>query len=87
MSEDLTKKLPYGEDSVALILQNITQLQEGQNRLEGEVREMKISMREIAYQVGCMAETLVKSQGKNREFEERLRDLERQPHKPTNSQT
>ena len=116
MSEDLTKKLPEGDDKVALILQNIdsrlqsleqkveeqlhdtrpiwqkvvadiAQLQEGQNRLEGEVHEMKISMREIAWQIGGIGDTLVKSQGKNRELEERVRDLERQRPNPTNSST
>ena len=123
MSEDLTKKLPKGDENVASILQQIDsrlqrleqkveerlydtrpiwqkvvadiaqvqegqrQLQDGQNQLSGDVRDIKISMREIAWQVGGISETLVKHHGKNRELEERVRDLERPQQKPTNSST
>ena len=123
MSEDLTNKLPKGDDNVARILQNIDsrlqsleqkveerlhdtrpiwqkvgadiaqlqegqrQLLEGQTRLEGEVHDIKISIREITWQIGGIAESYVKVQGKNRELEGRVRDLERQQQKPTNSST
>lgn len=116
MSEDLTNKLPKGDDNVARILQNIdsrlqsleqkveerlhdtrpiwqkvgadiAQLKEGQTRLEGEVHDIKISIREITWQIGGIAESYVKVQGKNRELEGRVRDLERQQQKPTNSST
>jgi chromosome segregation ATPase len=115
MSEDLTKKLPTGDDNVAIILQNIdsrlerleqkveerlhdtrpiwekvvadiAQLQEGQIRLEADVHDTKISMREIKWQIGEIAESYVQVKGRARELEGRVRELE-QHHKPTNSST
>ena len=109
MSEDLTKRLPKGDDNVALILQNIdSRLQRLEQkvderlhdtrpiwekvvadiaRVQGEVHEIKISVREISYQIGGIGDTLVRFQGKNKELEERVRDLDQQHRKPTNSQT
>lgn len=68
------------------VVGDIAQLQQGQTRLEGEVHDIKISMREIAWQIGGIADSYVKVQGKTRELEGRVRDLEHQ-HKPTNSST
>src|SRR5687767_12273982 len=123
MSEDLTKKLPTGNDNVAVILQNIDsrlerlerkveerlhetrpiwekvvadiahlqegqkQLLEGQTRLEEDLHDMKVSMREISWQVSGMNGTLLTIQGKNKELEGRVRDLEQQHRKPSNSST
>lgn len=72
---------------IALLQEGQARLQEGQTRLEGEVHEIKVAMREISYQVGGFGDTLYKVLGKNRELEERVRDLEPQPKNPTNSQT
>jgi predicted nuclease with TOPRIM domain len=69
------------------VVADIAQLQEGQTRLEGEVHEIKVSMRDISFQVSGFGDTLYKVLGKNRELEERVRDLERQPKNPPNSQT
>lgn len=55
-------------------------------QVQGEVHEIKISVREISYQIGAIGDTLVRSQGKNKELEERVRDLEQHP-KLKNSST
>jgi chromosome segregation ATPase len=83
VDERLYDTRPIWEKVVA----DIAQLQEGQTRLEVEVHDIKISTREIAWQVSGIGDTLLSIQGKNRELEGRVRDLERQQQKPTNSQT
>lgn len=69
------------------VVADIAQVQEGQTRLEADVHDMKISMREITWQIGEIAESYVRVKGKARELEGGVRDLERQQNKPTNSST
>ena len=116
MSEDLTRKLPTGDDNVAIILQNIdsrlerleqtveerlhdtrpiwekvvadiAQLQQGQDRLEGDVHEIKVSIRDIYYKMDVLNETMLNVQAKHRDVDRRVRELEGPQHKPTKSQT
>ena len=69
------------------VVADIAQLQEGQNRLEGEVREIKISVRDLVFQMSAMSDTMRVIQGRHKDFDLRIRDLEGQVKKPTNSQT
>ena len=72
---------------IAQLQQGQLQLQEGQNRLEGEVREIKISVRDLVFQMSAMSDTMRVIQGRHKDFDLRIRDLEGQVKKPTNSQT
>jgi uncharacterized phage infection (PIP) family protein YhgE len=137
MSEDLTQKLPKGDDNVALILNNIDsrlqnlerkveerlhdtrpiwqkvvadiavlqegqgklqegqqqlqegqqQLQEGQKRLEVGVRDIKTSVREIYFKLDVLNKTMLTVQANHLDVDARVRELEAQQHKPTNSST
>lgn len=116
MSEDLTKKLPKGDDRVVSMLQqidsrlqnleqkveerlydtrpiwekiiaDIARLQEGQTRLEGDVHEIKVSIRDIYYKMDVLNETMLNVQAKHRDVDRRVRELEGKHQKPTNSQT
>jgi chromosome segregation ATPase len=116
MSEDLTKKLPQGDDNVAIILQNIdsrlqrleqkvderlhdtrpiwqklvddvAQLQEGQTRLEGDVRDIKISVRDAVRRLGVLYETAIKIQAECTDLNHRVLDIELEQQKQRNSQT
>ena len=69
------------------VVADIAQLQEGQNRLEGEVREIKISVRDLVFEMSAMSDTMRVIQGRHKDFDLRIRDLEGQVKKPTNSQT
>lgn len=89
--DDLEKKVderlydtrPIWEKVVA----DIAQLQEGQNRLEGEVREIKVSVRDINRRMGVMNDTMLAIQADYRDMDNRVHELELQQRKPTNSQT
>ena len=120
MSEDLTKKLPKGDDNVAVILQSIDsrfqrleqkveerlydtrpiwqkvvadigQLQEGQRRLEetvsSEFGQINKSLRDIYYRMEVLPDTMLSVQVRVRDVDHRVRDMEAQQHKPTNSST
>ena len=69
------------------VVADIAQFQEGQNRLEGEVGEIKISVRDLVFQMSAMSDTMRVIQGRHKDFDLRIRDLEGQVKKPTNSQT
>ena len=69
------------------VVADIAQLQEGQNRLEGEVREIKVSVRDLVFEMSAMSDTMRVIQGRHKDFDLRIRDLEGQVKKPTNSQT
>jgi predicted nuclease with TOPRIM domain len=64
-----------------------TRLQEGQTRLEGEVHEIKVSMREIFFKLDVLNDTMLTVQARNKDLDIRVRELEQRPQKPTNSQT
>ena len=66
---------------------DIIRLQEGQTRLEGEVREIKVSMRDISFKLDVLNDTMLTVQAKHRDVDTRVRELEQQQHKPTNSST
>jgi chromosome segregation ATPase len=116
MSEDLTKKLPKGDENAVLILQNIdsrlqsleqkveerlydtrpiwqkvvadmAQLQEGQTRLEGELRDIKISVRDIVRSIGVLYETAIKIQAECSDLNHRVLDIELEQQKQRNSST
>jgi len=70
------------------------QLQEGQTRLEadvrgmrGEVHEIKVSIRDIYYKMEVLNDTMLNVQGKHKDVDRRVRELEQHPKKPTNSET
>ncbi|HEX5966258.1 MAG TPA: hypothetical protein VFY51_10000, partial [Pyrinomonadaceae bacterium] len=69
------------------VVADIAQFQEGQNRLEGEVREIKVSVRDLVFEMSAMSDTMRVIQGRHKDFDLRIRDLEGQVKKPTNSQT
>ena len=77
------------------VVTDIGQLQEGQNRLERDVREMKVevheinvSIRDIYYKMDVLNGTMLNVQANHRDVDRRVRELESQhPQKPTNSQT
>ena len=127
MSEDLTNKLPKGDDNVARILQNIdsrlqsleqkveerlhdtrpiwqkvgadiAQLQEGQRQLQEGQRQLVEtiasgfgavikSIRDIYYKMDVLNQTMLSIQANHRDVDSRVRDLEAQQNKPTNSST
>ena len=66
---------------------DIAQLQEGQTRLEGDVHEIKVSIRDIYYKIEVFNDMMLNVQAKHRDVDRRVRELEQQPHKPTNSST
>lgn len=82
VEERLHDTRPIWEKVVA----DISKLQQGQTRLEEDMHDMKISMREITWQIGGIADSYVKVLGKTRELEGRVREVEQQ-QKPTNSST
>ena len=62
------------------VVADIAQLQEGQNRLEGSVRE-------ISFKLDVLNDTMLTVQAKHKDLDVRVRELEQHPQKPTNSQT
>ena len=56
-------------------------------RLEGEVREIKVSVRDIFFQMSAVSDTMRLIQGSHKDFDLRLRDLEAKQQKPSNSST
>ena len=76
VEERLYDTRPIWEKVVA----DIARLQEGQTRLEGSVRE-------ISYKLDVLNETTLTVQAKHKDLDVRVRELERHPPKPTNSQT
>lgn len=69
------------------VVADIAQLQEGQKRLEGDVREIKTSVRDISLQIGVMNDTMLAVQAKHRDLDSRVRELEQHHQKPSNSST
>ena len=109
MSEDLTKKLPQGDDKVALILQNIDsrlqsleqtveerlydtrpiwqKLDADMGQVQEEVRDIKISMRDIARKMGVLNDTMIKIEADYRELNHRVLGVELEQQKQRNSAT
>jgi chromosome segregation ATPase len=83
VDERLRETRPIWEKVVA----DIAQLQEGQTRLEADVHEIKVSIRDIYYKMDVLNETMVSVQAKHREVDRRVRELEAHQNKPSNSQT
>lgn len=83
VNERLYDTRPIWEKVVA----DITQLKEGQQRLEGDVREIKDSVRDIDRRVTFLSDTMIRVQANYRDIDNRVHDLELKQRKPTNSQT
>lgn len=56
-------------------------------RVEGDVGEIKVSIRDIFFQMSAVSDTMRVIQGSHKDFDLRIRALEAKPEKPTNSQT
>ena len=69
------------------VLADIAQLQEGQTRLEGEVRDIKISIRDMTRSIGALYETGIRIQAECRDLNHRFLDIEPEQQKQRNSQT
>lgn len=69
------------------VLADITQLQEGQTRLEGEVRDIKISLRDVTRSIGALYETGIRIQAECRDLNHRFLDIELEQQKQRNSST
>lgn len=69
------------------VVADIGQLKEGQNRLESDVREIKVSVREINRRMGAMNDTMLAIQADYRDIDNRVHELELPQRKPTNSST
>ena len=69
------------------VVADIAQLQEGQTRMEGDVHEIKVSLRDMNDKIGVLNETMLTVQAKHRDVDRRVRNLEAQHKKPTNSST
>ena len=67
--------------------QGQVQFQEAQSRLEGDVRDIKIFMREMTRKMGGMYESMMGIQGEYRELNHRILDIELEQQKQRNSQT
>ena len=83
VEERLHDTRPIWEKALA----DIAQLQEGQNRLEVDVREIKISVRNMDRRMSVINDTLTAIKADYKDIDERVHQLELQQHKPTNSQT
>ena len=62
------------------VVDDIAQVQEGQKRLEHDVYE-------ISLKLDVLNDTMLNVQAKQKSVDARVRELERPPQKPTNSQT
>ena len=73
------------------VLADIAHLQEGQRRLEetmsSEFGQVNKSLRDIYYRMEVLNDTMLNVQARVRDVDHRVRDLEAQQHKPTNSST
>ena len=69
------------------IVADIAQLQGGQTRLEGDVGDIKKSIRDVFYRISAMSDTMVAIQGDYKHMDDRVRELEQRHPKPTNSST
>jgi septal ring factor EnvC (AmiA/AmiB activator) len=83
VDERLYDTRPIWEKVVA----DIAQLQEGQRRLEGDVGDIKVSIRDIFFQMSAVGDTMRAIQGSHKDLDIRVRHLEQQQQKPTNSST
>jgi len=63
------------------------QLQEGQSRLEGEVRDMKITLRELARSASAQYEMTFKVLAECKDLSSRVLDIELEQQKQRNSST
>ena len=73
------------------VVADIAQVQEGQRRLEetmsAEFGQVNKSLRDIYYRMEVLNDTMLNVQVRVRDVDHRVRDLEGQQHKPTNSST
>jgi len=90
VEERLYDTRPIWQKAVAAIAQlqeGQTRSQEGQNRLEGEMRDIKISLRNVVRHVEILNDTMLKIQGGYRDLSHRILDIELEHQKQRNSQT
>ena len=69
------------------VVDDIAQLQEGQTRLEGNIRDIKISVRDMTRSIGLLYETAIKIQAECRDLNHRVLDIELEQQKQRNSST
>jgi uncharacterized phage infection (PIP) family protein YhgE len=75
------------QEGLAQLHEGQARLQEGQDRLEGEMRDVKITMRNAVRHVEILNDTVLKIQGEYRDFSHRVLDIELEHQKQRNSQT
>ena len=87
VDERLYDTRPIWEKVVA----DVAQFDKGQRRLEetmsSEFGRLNKSLRDIYYKMEVLNDTMLNVQGTLKDVDHRVRDLEAQQHKPTNSQT
>ena len=66
---------------------DIAQLQEGQTRLEADIRDLKISVRDVTRSIGALYEMSIKILGECRDLNHRVLDIELEQQKQRNSST
>jgi predicted nuclease with TOPRIM domain len=69
------------------VMADIAQLNEGQQRLEGDVREIKESVRDIDRRVSFLSDTMIRAQAHYRDIDNRVYELELQQRKQSKPQT
>ena len=69
------------------VVADIALLQEGQTRLEGEVRDITISLRNVTRNTELLYETSIKIQAECRDLSHRVLDIELEQQKQRNSST
>jgi hypothetical protein len=72
---------------IAQLHEGQAQAQEAQNRLEGDVRDIKISMRDMTRKLGGLYETMIGIHAEYRELNHRVLDIELEQQKQRNSET
>lgn len=72
---------------IAQLQEGQTRFQEAQSRLEVDVRDVKISMRDMTRKMGSFYETMIGIQAEFRELNHRILDIELEQQKQRNSQT
>jgi hypothetical protein len=72
---------------IAQLQEGQRHLEEGQARLEDQMRDIKVSVREVARNTGVIYETAVKIQAEFKDLNSRVLDIELEHQKQRNSQT
>jgi hypothetical protein len=78
MSEDLTKKLPKGDDNVALILQNIdSRLQSLEQKVEERLHDTRPIWQKVVADIAQLQEGQTRLEGEVRDIKISMRDVTR----------